>query len=495
MKPLGTITIYLPFVDSETKQLILKIMEDAENYSDFSKRLAKHVCTTDVSDLSAFFAIHHAMQLYDYPSLDELAQKYADLKLVQPILYFATSYLGGKAQWDKARDVAEEIFESTENLWFKFEMLFTKLSVDVFDFTSDAKTHETVERMESLLKENSELQCFEYRFRDVMAQFARIEGNHEEAIRRTELALNLSQESQDTFREAHLHRIRATLIQRADHHLANELLHLSMDIMKSLGDEVGLGNVLHQLGIVSAIRGEYNSAISYSLQAIKYREIQGMPFGILASNLAIIFNAAGDYENGLSWAELAEEELTQQTPNLLRAKLAKAWSLACKGKLDEVNSIINDTREDIFRSGIDSLLAQHYFTTGLMEFSEKEYSVASSSFEQAYDMNRRLGRAILDTVCLYYLARTEVCSFDVDDSNRNNESSGSWLRLVEEIAESRDLEGVKAQSLLLYARLRMKQGRYDEARVFLSKVEQFAEQSSMTFLEHEFQVLLRKMNQ
>ncbi len=494
MKPLGTITLHLPFVDSGTKQTIMELMKSAQNYSNFSKRLTDRVCSSKARNLEVFSAVHHSTHLYDYDSLDKIARNYSDLSIIQPNLYFAGSYLRGKDQWVKARKVADQVFESTDNLWIKFEMLMSKLKVDVFDFTSESKTHDTVGKLESILKENSELQCLEYRYFDTMAQLAKNEGNHEEAIRCNDKALELSREYCDEFVEGHLHRIKASLIQRADHQLARQLLFVSKDILTSLGDKVGLSNVLHQLGLNNAIRGEYNSAIEYSLQAIRNRESLGMPYGMSASNLAVLFNAAGDYDNGLTWAELAEAEFANQVSQLPRAKLEIAWALAGQGKIDKAKAIVDGTREDILRSGIEPLLAQHYFTTGLVEFAETDYFAASVSFEKAYDINRRLGRAILDSVCLYYLAKTEVISLEVDETNRDADSSGHWLRLLEEIAESKDLPGIKAQVILLNAHHRMKQGRYEEARTMIDQVIQVAEQASMTFLHQESEDLMRKLN-
>ncbi|MFW9849139.1 MAG: hypothetical protein ACFFF4_08360 [Candidatus Thorarchaeota archaeon] len=495
MKPLGTITIYLPFVDAETKQLNLELMEKAENYSNFSKQLTKYSCSQTVNELSVYLTVHHAMQLYDFVSLDELAKRYADVKIIQPSLYFATSYLGNKPQWEKARKVADEMYQFSDSDWIKFEMLYRRLSLDVFNFSPDLKSHESIEKIEDLLKENPELKCFEYRFHDLMAQLARVEGNHEEAIRRTDIALKLAQSMSDEYTEAHLHRIKAQLIQRADHKLAEEHLRIAQSIIEDLGDEVGRGNVLHQLGVINAVRGQYNSAIEYSLEAIRNRERLQLPFGILASNMATLYNAAGDYENGLSWAELAEEELSQQSINFLRARLVKAWSIACRGKVDEAKSIVDETRENILRSGMEPLLAQYYFTSGLIEFAQKDYSLASSSFEQAYDINRRLGRAILDTVCLYYLARCEVISAIVDDGNRDADTSGHWLRLLEEVAESKDLSGIKAQSILLYSQFRLKQGRMNEAKTLLQKIDQYSQESGMKFLQNELRYLKAKLNQ
>jgi len=106
METLGTITVYLPFVESITKRIVMETMQNAVHYRDFTKRLCDFSCSEEVPDLLVFTAVHHATSLYDYESLDKIANKYGNLSIIQPELYFAGSYLSGKVQWDKARAAA-----------------------------------------------------------------------------------------------------------------------------------------------------------------------------------------------------------------------------------------------------------------------------------------------------------------------------------------------------------------------------------------------------
>ena len=494
MKSLGTVTVYLPFVDSITKQMVMDTMQNALHYRDFSRRMGNLCSSTEVPDLFVFTTVHHATSLYDYDALDKVAREYGDLSIIQPNLYFAGSYLSGKVQWDKARAAAEKIFLSTDIPWIKLEMLLNQLKFEVFDFTGSLKTHDVIELIGALMNEHAELSSLEYRLYDSLSHLSRIEGNLEEAIRCADKALVLARKIGDDFSEGHLLRTKAFLIQRSDHILARDYLNIAKGILTPLGDDVGITNILHQLGLVDAIRGEYDSAIEFSLQAIKNGEILGMPIGILSSNLSTLYNAAGDHESGNTWAELAEVELADQNSHLPRAKLSKAWSLVHQGKLDTATSVVDETKDTILKSGIEHHLAQMYFVEGLIEFADADCSAAISSFEKAYDINRRLGRVIMDTVCLHNLAKAEIYALDVDDSNRDAEFSGHWLRLFEEHSESKDMPGINGQAQLLKAQLRIKQVRYEEARRLLKQVDTLSAQRGMAFLKGESSKILEALD-
>ena len=49
MEPLGSITVYFPFIDEETKNVLESIMEEAYNYYDFVKILTQRILETDLN--------------------------------------------------------------------------------------------------------------------------------------------------------------------------------------------------------------------------------------------------------------------------------------------------------------------------------------------------------------------------------------------------------------------------------------------------------------
>ncbi|MFW9767549.1 MAG: hypothetical protein ACFFEM_01910, partial [Candidatus Thorarchaeota archaeon] len=65
MDPLGTITSYFPFIDKETRDILIEIMDDADDYFHFVQNLYHRVIETDCSDLVVYFSIFHSALLFD----------------------------------------------------------------------------------------------------------------------------------------------------------------------------------------------------------------------------------------------------------------------------------------------------------------------------------------------------------------------------------------------------------------------------------------------
>ncbi|MCK5390099.1 MAG: hypothetical protein KAJ36_06395, partial [Candidatus Thorarchaeota archaeon] len=66
--------------------------------------------------------------------------------------------------------------------------------------------------------------------------------------------------------------------------------------------------------------------------------------------------------------------------------------------------------------------------------------------------------------------------------DEKSESSGHWMEKLEEHVKTNDLPGVAAQSKILKAKLRHRQGQYDEVRKILKEVQEIAQAPSMKYL-------------
>jgi len=66
--------------------------------------------------------------------------------------------------------------------------------------------------------------------------------------------------------------------------------------------------------------------------------------------------------------------------------------------------------------------------------------------------------------------------------DEKSESSGPWMQKLEEHVKTNDLPGIAAQSMLLKAKLRHRQGQYDEVRKILKEVKKIAQAPSMKYL-------------
>ncbi|MFX1482070.1 MAG: hypothetical protein ACFFCP_02670, partial [Promethearchaeota archaeon] len=72
MEPLGTITMCFPHVDKDTRSVLERTMEEAENFGDFTTKLVDRVCAEPSSPLLEYFAHFFPFYIVDYNLSDKL---------------------------------------------------------------------------------------------------------------------------------------------------------------------------------------------------------------------------------------------------------------------------------------------------------------------------------------------------------------------------------------------------------------------------------------
>ncbi|MFW9864422.1 MAG: hypothetical protein ACFFET_19210, partial [Candidatus Thorarchaeota archaeon] len=72
MEPLGTITMCYPFVDEKTKDTLESVMNDAENYGDFTEKLCDRVISEPSSPVLEYLVFSFAYWLDNYNLIDRL---------------------------------------------------------------------------------------------------------------------------------------------------------------------------------------------------------------------------------------------------------------------------------------------------------------------------------------------------------------------------------------------------------------------------------------
>ncbi len=89
MKPLGTITQCFPHFDKGIRTVLQTIMDEAENYADFGKRLWEKACTEELPPICRYFVFYHEFRLEMYPQMEHLLE-YS--KVIGSITYVSPNY-------------------------------------------------------------------------------------------------------------------------------------------------------------------------------------------------------------------------------------------------------------------------------------------------------------------------------------------------------------------------------------------------------------------
>ncbi|MGY5865121.1 MAG: hypothetical protein RTV41_11015 [Candidatus Thorarchaeota archaeon] len=476
MEPLGTITVYFEFIDEDTRKILESIMTETDNYFDFVNMLTQRVLNTDSSDLVVYFAIHHAAQLLDLKTIDLIGQKYSDIPILQPNICFARHFQGKTDDYQNIIKAADDVLSIHPDDWLALEMRFMKYEAESFNYPKVVCDTKNLDVIQKLIEGNPLFKFYNTVLYSNLARIANLDGDLEGWNRYNQLALENAREQDDQVRLAYC-LIEQALISSGDRALARELLLESLEIMDRLGSTEGYASVLERLSTLEMIRGEFTSSIDNYLKVVSIREGLDQETGIMSLMLSSLYNSIGEYESGLDWGRMAEEQHKHRPSFVPRAVMSQVWSLVLFDRIAEAELILDTVHETVLKSGRDHNLAWLHFVIGLIEFAKGNPVAATSSLEEslkifeAVDQTQRY-----QNMTLYYLARFEVLQADA------NTEVLPYLTLLEDRASSEDLPGILGQALMLKSELALIQNDDSSLLDAIQELRELTKEPRMTHL-------------
>ncbi|MFW9846763.1 MAG: hypothetical protein ACFFD6_08450, partial [Candidatus Thorarchaeota archaeon] len=357
MKPLGTITMYFPFLDDESKEIMKHIMDEAYNYYDFVQRLNQRALEYNSPDLVAYFAVHHSAMLLDMESIEALGRKYGHLLILHPNLFYASVFQGNIEDAAKVHEASDAIIASNPPDWLEAEARFLKFEVDLLTYPKTLFDTKNLETLTKMIETSPEFEFYENILYDCLRERASRDRDIVEVERCTELAIESAEKVDDIVHLAYHLRTKFAYLQYSDRIEAKNVLLRVRDLFKSLGIRTGIASALYHLSRLDAVRGEYNLSIERSMEVISIKESMGLPKAVYAIMLSTLHNMIGDFESGLEWARMAEKDFKHRPAVMPRAIMNQAWSLLELGRATDASVLIESVREDVLKSGQDILLA------------------------------------------------------------------------------------------------------------------------------------------
>jgi tetratricopeptide (TPR) repeat protein len=493
MEPIGTITMYFPFLDDESREIMQNIMDEAYNYYDFVQRLNERVLNDDVPELAAYFALHHSALLLDIDSIDSISKKYGTVPILRPNLFYASVHQGNYDAVEQVHASADAVLETDPPDWLAVEMRFLKFEVDLLQYPKTLYDTSNLEVLEELISKSPKYEFFENILYDCYRERATRDADTDEIIRSTELAIESAEKHDDIVRLAWHLRTKSTCLRGSDVVQARDALLRAREIMESLGNDAGLASTLLYLSRLDATRGEYNLAIERVSEAIRIRERMELPVGAYALMLSTLHNVVRDPMSGLEWGRFGEEDFESHPGVKHRAILNQAWSLILLRLQNKAQELIDSVRESIMKSGFESNLAWLYFVTGVFEMAEGNLETAARNMEDAIDLYEGKPSVENALIIMQYLAQIDLLQAELSSRNINEEGIVPWLALLEEKAISDDLPGILGQVLLLKVKLAIARRDEGALRELTDRIRILGESSSMTFLNEELERLLKQV--
>ena len=480
MEPLGTITMYYPFVDDGTKTIMNEMMKRAFNYADFARMLADYVSNEDVSDPLPMIAMKHAQNLCDIESLNKISKRYGQNFLVKPFFYLCYSCTHGIPQLDKAVTSSQEALERDLENWIQFEILDMKIRASLNQSSGGPEVENDLDAMRRLVSNNEDLDCYANIVHGLTAAQLWNEGHKQEALVEYEVAVESARRVDDRVNLAKLHRNIASLLRVSNPTKSRDLLMIAKDMFEELG--LGLWDTLTTLGRIHELRGEFNAALEHYHESHISLEKRGSPTFSTSLRIAAIYLMIEDGEAALEWANMALVAGSHSDPSKSSALHILARAQILLGEYEEASDNLDFMMNVALKSGFEHILASSYLVQGLLEKSQGDLKDADLSITRALETYERHSDQTGINDCLLRLAEIEVESFSANDENRHVGSREKALPLLIDVARTKDYPGILGLALLLKAELLIKQGRTEDAGELLREVHELAEHPETSFL-------------
>ena len=363
-----------------------------------------------------------------------------------------------------------------------------KFESETWQYPGVQHDQSNLETILEMIKKEPNFGFYEAIYYSNLAACAHADGDTEERIRCNEKAIEISKKYDDKVRLAYNLQAKANIIETENRSYAKELLIEASKLMDFLGSKEGYSQVYENICNLEAIRGEFDLAIEHFLEVVSIRESLGLNNAWISILLSTLYNLIGEFESGLDWGRMAEDQYKLAPNRQPRAVLNQVWSLIALQRLAEATVLVDSVRESVVKSGQETLLAWLHFVNGLVEYEEGNLIAATSSIEEALKIyEKREGTMIFQNVLLYYLARFEVAQSDVTTE------VFPYLTLLEERAISEDLPGILGQALLLKSEIALHQKDDSRLREIVQQLRPLAQEPRMAFLLPFYERLLKRI--
>ena len=458
-------------------------MENSYNFSNFVKLLVDEVCTKETTDLSIYFATLFSSFLYEKNHLDMIAKRFGKLAIIRPILFIENAYSGKSEDLEKAIEAANAVIDTSSSNLIRMEMLLHKLHAEMVGYPKFLNVDATLLEIETMIDEHRELEFYKVQVYYLLRYKSDRDGDMDESMRLLSMATQTAEKLDDPYWKSRVYRQHAEHEEAYDLKKSAEYLQKSREILEHLGDTNGIIADLQEQCRIMAIRGEYDQAIESSHELVTLIQKHGRPVSVASLVLSTLYNVVGNPQAGLEWAKLAEIDLIPiHKP---RASLNKAWSLALMGEIDAAFEIINNNREKILKSGLESHLAGLYLINGIAESAIGNYSESLSSIQNALEIYEKR-----DTLMSVFISLAQLARINLEWAmSEGTGELGPWIDILEEKGRELDCHGIIAQALGLKVRWLIHQNQMKEAEDVMSSFQSLVTEYDLAYLERDLKGL------
>jgi tetratricopeptide (TPR) repeat protein len=485
MKPLGTITKYYPFIDSETRNTLDSIMAKAQTFDDYVHRLTSAVCNMDVHpNLAHVVAVlTHSQRSMSLRKKIEIY--FENIPIAKPWFPFTNR---GDATYDEIFcQVMKELINLGVESWILIQLYIRHASLTVYL----PEALDSLEVAEALLNDNPELECFVPDLRRVEYTIARHEGDMNRAFKLLKQGVEIAKKYNDLFMENSLILEESTMYM-SDLRKGHELVEKVYKMAKTIGISILMAKSRRGLYTISSRLGEYDLALRSLLEAIQLRENLGEPYTHYPCEISHIYSSLQNADEALVWAQVAMDAEPIYPGGLeehICPRIAMGRALILKGRMKEALEHIEKAKEIAHKSGLDRQLAQYYRIAGQYEIASGNIPEGMELLERALESFTLMGAGGAGILRLLTSAEIDLVSPKSDETEITD--SGLWMIRLENYAKKNKANGYLMIHAMLKARLQLKLGDTNLAKETLSNALKISDSPGVSSLHKQIVEMLQ----
>jgi len=484
-----------PHVDEETKSILQSVMNEAEDLGDFTERLCDRVCVEPSPSILVYFAAQFAFWIEYHGLLDRLdsAGKISDLAL--PLLLLTKNVRSKAVSWDSMGKSVKRALMAAPNDWIACHFYLSWRLIAEYAYPESDIDIKPIEAIADRVEKDGDFECFNSYLLWMRAHEYEREDNTEEAVREYKRALTTARKFDDQLMVADITRMIAEHIRQVDIRQASNLYASTRELSIKLGYKCGVGKVQRSLGLIKQSRGEFDAAMEYESDWKKIADSIGRESWFADCLIARMYNQYGKGEEAYHLAKTAVDFAAHSSGDrsLSLPHIELAWALINLGKYDDAEEELAIAHRIATKSGSSSQLMWIELVEGILDTAKHNFENAVLVFKKVLEelYNNPIQNIFLlkfnnpiQNVCLLNLTEIEIETLNDESIKKSSDLSGPWMAKLVEHAEKNDLPGIAARALLLKAKLRRKQKRFDDMRRLLKQVQETAKASSMKYLNY-----------
>ncbi len=494
MKPFGSITNTLPFIEEEEKELVLKLVEESRNYDEFTEKLCDHVLSTDSSEIMVFLAYSHIKNTLNYNAEKIFLDSFPE----HPIIHLENikHQMIDKDDWQGLLKEIDDAIATNTNPLILFDLYCLRWIYIRSSSVGTLEEDKNIKEMTDLIQQNQSLEPFRSHVFFFIASRYYVECDNRKALQAYESAVQHALTHDDVVFSSTLQSHIAHILSRTDPSKALEIIESCAVKEKEFGCFNRYTDLLGVLGLIFDARGEYNAAVRSFEETIERRHKFNLKSRehLGPSAFSRSFRRMGYVKEALEWAKIALTSKPVMSPRVqsiavqVLANLCMSAALAMLGRIEEAKSYLDVGTGFVLKSGSETWMSDVYLCRGLIERAEGNLPEALENFENALEINEKLQRQSRMNECLFLLAETEVQHY-MEGPDSEGIIALHRITTMEDMARKKDLPGVLGLALLLKARMLLFEGHDEEAQTILNQVRELSENPGTAFLKDRIEVV------